>query len=215
MACNFRAAIKFITDPFITACWRVDYIRLVSEAYFNAEYLLATPAAAYSRIRLILLYSASAAYHMVLAKDRIIAFFRRLDHAMIFVLIAGTYTPFCLISLSGAAGWSLFCVINGLALVGIVYKLIWFHAPRWLSTILYIAMGWIVIIFSSPLTSIIGANGMLLLIFGGVIYTLGGLIYWLKPKWLEFKHVGFHEIFHVFILFGSLFHFLTIYGYVL
>ncbi|HLR09449.1 MAG TPA: hemolysin III family protein [Bacillota bacterium] len=215
MISYIREPINGLTHLFGAVLSLVGLIMLINKAAVETESTLAITAVVIFGISLILLYSASAAYHMVIAKDRIIAFLRRLDHAMIFVLIAGTYTPFCLISLSGATGWSLFCVINGLALVGIVYKLIWFHAPRWLSTILYIAMGWIVIIFSSPLTSIIGANGMLLLIFGGVIYTLGGLIYWLKPKWLEFKHVGFHEIFHVFILFGSLFHFLTIYGYVL
>lgn len=166
-------------------------------------------------VSLILLYSASATYHMVVARDQIIAFLRKIDHSMIFVLIAGTYTPLCLISLDGTLGWTLFFVINGLALLGVLYKLIWFKAPRWLSTALYVLMGWIVIFFSSSLLDVITWNGMILLILGGVAYTIGAVIYWLKPKFLEFKHMGFHEIFHIFILFGSLSHFFCIYYFVL
>ncbi len=166
-------------------------------------------------ISLILLYSASATYHMVVAKDKIIALLRKIDHSMIFVLIAGTYTPICLISLDGVTGWVLFAVINGLAILGILYKLIWFNAPRWLSTGIYVLMGWIIIFFSSSLLDVLTWNGMILLILGGLAYTVGALIYWLKPSFLEFKHMGFHEIFHIFILFGSLFHFLCIYFFVL
>ncbi|SHF86756.1 PAQR family membrane homeostasis protein TrhA [Ornithinibacillus halophilus] len=166
-------------------------------------------------VSMILLYSASATYHMVVARDHVIAFLRKIDHSMIFVLIAGTYTPICLISLNGVTGWVLFSVINGLALLGVLYKLIWFQAPRWLSTALYLAMGWIIIFFSPKLLGIIGGNGMLFLLLGGVAYTIGGFIYWLKPKFLQFKHMGFHEIFHIFILIGSLFHFLCIYYFVI
>jgi hemolysin III len=166
-------------------------------------------------ISLILLYSASATYHMVVARDRIISFLRKIDHSMIFVLIAGTYTPICLIGLGGTSGWVLFTIINTLALFGVLYKLIWFQAPRWLSTALYVGMGWIIIFFSPSLSKVLATEGMLLLILGGVSYTVGAFIYWLKPKFLEFKHMGFHEIFHIFILVGSLLHFFCIYYYVL
>lgn len=164
---------------------------------------------------MILLYSASATYHMVVARDQVIAFLRRIDHSMIFVLIAGTYTPFCLISLNGTLGWALFFIIHSLAIVGVLYKLIWFQLPRWLSTALYITMGWLVVFFSSPLADVLSTNGMILLISGGVLYTVGGVIYGTKPKFLEFKHMGFHEIFHIFILLGSLAHYLCVYLYVL
>jgi hemolysin III len=166
-------------------------------------------------VSMILLYSASATYHMVVARDHIIAFLRRMDHSMIYVLIAGTYTPFCLISMEGVAGWILFILIQTLAVFGIAYKLIWFHSPRWLSTILYIAMGWIVIFFISPLSKALEAGGLALLIIGGIFYTIGGIIYGAKPKFLEFKQWGHHEIFHIFILLGSLAHFLSVYIYVL
>lgn len=166
-------------------------------------------------VSMILLYSASATYHMVIAKDKVIAWLRRVDHSMIFVLIAGTYTPLCLITLNNTLGWILFFVINGLAIAGVIFKLTWFNSPRWLSTAIYISMGWLVIFFTSELAPTLGTAGMVYLILGGVAYTVGGIIYGFKPKFLQFKNWGFHEIFHIFILFGSLFHFICIYWYVL
>ncbi|MDY0405185.1 hemolysin III family protein [Virgibacillus sp. 179-BFC.A HS] len=193
----------------------VGLLALVIKASTATESALAIAAVIMFGTSMILLYSASATYHMVMARDRVIFFFRRVDHSMIFVLIAGTYTPLCLISLNGALGWTLFGIVNGLALLGVIYKLVWFHAPRWLSTLLYLGMGWIVIFVSPVLASRIGADGMTMLIIGGAFYTIGGFIYWLKPKFLEFKHMGFHEIFHIFIMFGTLFHFFCIFGYVI
>lgn len=166
-------------------------------------------------ISMILLYSASATYHMAIAKDKAIAFLRRLDHSMIFVLIAGTYTPYCLISLNGTTGWVMFAVISIAAVSGVVFKMVWFNCPRWLSTALYIIMGWMVIFVASPLAGSIPRAGLALLIIGGVLYTIGGVIYGAKPNFLRTKHMGFHEIFHIFILLGSLAHFLSVYLYVL
>lgn len=166
-------------------------------------------------LSLILLYSASATYHMVMAKDKVIAFFRKMDHSMIYILIAGTYTPFCLIALNGTTGWTLFGIVSALAATGVVFKMIWFHCPRWLSTSLYLAMGWLVILFISPLSAALAPEGLLLLILGGGFYTIGGVIYGLKPKWLQFRYLGFHEIFHVFVLLGSFAHFLSVFFYVL
>ena len=166
-------------------------------------------------ISMILLYSASATYHMIIAKDRMIAFFRRIDHSMIFVLIAGSYAPFCLISLSGVTGWVVFGIVSACAILGVTFKLVWFSCPRWLSTVLYIAMGWIIIFAVKPLAAVLSATGLFLLVLGGVLYTVGGIIYALKPKCLSFKYMGFHEIFHIFIMLGSLAHFLCVYLYVI
>ena len=163
----------------------------------------------------ILLYSASATYHMIIAKDRVIAFFRRIDHSMIFVLIAGSYAPFCLISLNGVTGWTVFGIVSVCALLGVTFKLVWFSCPRWLSTALYIAMGWIIIFAVKPLAAVLSTTGLFLLILGGILYTVGGIIYALKPKFLSFKYMGFHEIFHIFIMLGSLAHFLCVYLYVI
>ncbi|MFX3673108.1 MAG: hemolysin III family protein [Paenisporosarcina sp.] len=166
-------------------------------------------------ISMILLYAASATYHMVLAKDRVIAFLRRLDHSMIFLLIAGSYAPFCLISLDGTTGLILFFVVTGIAIAGILFKMVWFDCPRWLSTGLYIGMGWIIIFLASPLSDILSLPGLWLLVAGGLMYTIGGIIYGAKPKFLQSKYLGFHEIFHIFILLGTFLHFLCVYYYVL
>ncbi|WP_099159950.1 PAQR family membrane homeostasis protein TrhA [Virgibacillus ndiopensis] len=210
-----REPINGFTHLFGAVLSFVGLLALVVKASLVTDSAFAIMAVIIFGISMILLYTASATYHMVIAKDHIIAFLRRIDHSMIFVLIAGTYTPLCIISLNGVTGWVLFGVVQSLALIGVGYKLIWFHSPRWLSTSLYIAMGWIIVLFSSSLTASIGVNGMLLLILGGIAYTIGGIIYGLKPKFLSFKHMGFHEIFHIFILVGSLFHFLCVYMYVL
>ncbi|PAV28629.1 hemolysin [Virgibacillus profundi] len=213
MGAYIREPINGFTHLFGAVLSVLGLIAMIMKA--SAESALAVTAVAIFGVSMILLYAASATYHMVVAKDHVIAFLRRIDHSMIFVLIAGTYTPLCLISLNGVTGWVLFSVISGIALTGVTFKLVWFHAPRWLSTALYVAMGWIVVFFSSSLAPILGTNGMLMLILGGLFYTVGALIYWLKPKFLSFKHFGFHEIFHIFILIGSLFHFLCVYLYVL
>ncbi|EGA89319.1 hemolysin III [Planococcus donghaensis MPA1U2] len=166
-------------------------------------------------ISLIFLYSASTIYHSAISQPYIIAFLRKLDHSMIFALIAGSYAPFCLIALGGTLGWTLFSLVTVLGLSGIFFKMVWFHSPRWLSTAIYIAMGWIIIFAVVPLTNSLSLTGLLLLVAGGVSYTVGGIIYGLKPNFLSSKYLGFHEIFHLFILFGSLCHFLSVYFYVL
>ncbi|WP_409273527.1 PAQR family membrane homeostasis protein TrhA [Neobacillus sp. SCS-31] len=190
-------------------------LAMVIKASAAAASPLAISAVMVFGISMVLLYSASATYHMVIAKDRVIAFLRRLDHSMIFVLIAGTYAPFCLISLNGTTGWVMFAIIAAVAVIGVIFKMVWFNCPRWLSTALYIIMGWMIIFVASPLAGSIPREGLTLLILGGVIYTIGGIIYGAKPNFLRTKYMGFHEIFHIFILLGSLAHFLSIYLYVL
>lgn len=193
----------------------IGLLAMVIKASLTTSSVLAITAVIIFGISMILLYSASATYHMVIAKDKVIAFLRRLDHSMIFILIAGSYTPFCLISLNGVTGWLLFGIVTAVAISGILFKMIWFTCPRWLSTALYIAMGWIIIFAFSPLSESLSFPGLFLLIFGGVLYTIGGAIYAIKPKFLEFKHFGFHEIFHIFIMLGSLAHFLSVFLYVI
>jgi hemolysin III len=193
----------------------VGLLAMVIKASTTTHSALAISSVIIFGISMILLYSASATYHMVLAKDKIIAFLRRLDHSMIFILIAGTYTPYCLISLNGVTGWVLFSIITIITICGILFKLIWFNCPRWLSTAIYLAMGWMIMFVISPLFGSINAMGVYLLMLGGLFYTIGGVIYGAKPKFLKTKYLGFHEIFHIFILFGTLSHFLSIYLFVL
>lgn len=166
-------------------------------------------------ISMILLYAASATYHLVVASDKVIAFLRKLDHSMIFVLIAGSYTPFCLIALKEDKGWILFTVIATIAVCGVLFKMIWFNCPRWISTCIYIGMGWISVFMIKPLYSSMPFGGVYLLLLGGIFYTIGAVIYALKPSSLKFKNLGFHEIFHIFILLGSLCHFISVFEYVI
>lgn len=166
-------------------------------------------------ISLILLYSASATYHLAIASEKILLFLRKLDHSMIFLLIGGTYIPFCLLALDGTLRIVLTSIIVLLTIAGIIFKLFWFKCPRWLSTSLYIGMGWIAIFIIYPLYNSISLSGVLWLLLGGILYTIGGIIYGLKPKFLEFKLLGFHEIFHIFILLGSLCHFIAVFFYLL
>ena len=114
---------------------------------------------------MILLYAASATYHYIVRflSDKVISFLRRLDHAMITLLIAGSYTPFCLIALKGVTGWVLFSIIITIAIVGISFKLIWFNCPRWLSTSIYVLMGWIAVFLMGPLKIALSTQGLLLL----------------------------------------------------
>ncbi|MDR1774417.1 MAG: hemolysin III family protein, partial [Clostridioides sp.] len=144
-------------------------------------------------ISLILLYSASATYHLVVSSDKVLDWLRRFDHSMIFLLIAGTYTPFCLVSLRGKTGWILFSIVYAIAIAGICFKLIWFKCPRWISTLIYVGMGWISVFLLKPLYFSISLGGLSLLLLGGLFYTIGAVIYATKPKCLKFKYLQFHE----------------------
>ena len=166
-------------------------------------------------ISLILLYTASSVYHLVSASDKAIMILRRIDHSMIYVLIAGTYTPICMIALKGRLGSSLCAAIWALALTGIILKIFWFNAPRWLYTFFYVFMGWIAIFAIYPLTKAISFSGILWLIAGGVSYTIGAVIYAAKWPKITSELFGFHEIFHIFVLLGSFCHFWMMFKYVM
>lgn len=131
-------------------------------------------------ISLIALYTASTVYHWVPSSEKLNAILRRVDHSMIYVLIAGTYTPVCLLALKGRLGWSLFGAIWGLAVLGIIIKLVWFSAPRWLSTAFYLALGWLAIFFIVPLYKALPMQGFVWLLIGGLMYSIGAVIYGTK-----------------------------------
>ena len=166
-------------------------------------------------VSLILLYSASATYHLTIAGDSRISFLRKIDHSMIFILIAGSYAPFCLISLKGPNGFILFGILLLIAVSGVCFRLIWFKCPRWISTLIYVAMGWMAIFAINPLYHSLSKDGLILLVSGGLAYTVGAAIYGLKPKFLKYKNFEYHEIFHLFIMLGSLLHFICVYIYVI
>lgn len=155
---------------------------------------------------LFLLYTASTCYHWLNLSKKGLEQLRRIDHMMIFVLIAATYTPVCLIGLKGTWGWSILGATWGIAVLGIGVKVFWFNAPRWLSTSLYIAAGWMVIVAIWPLVQNLSLGALSWLLTGGIFYTIGAVIYGLKKPNLFPKVLGFHELFHLFILAGSISH---------
>jgi len=163
---------------------------------------------------LILLYSASTLYHWLPLKPPAREILRKIDHMMIYVLIAGTYTPICLIPIRGGWGWSLFGSIWGLAILGIILKIFWMNAPRWLYTSFYVFMGWLAVIAFYPLVIAISWSGLFWLVAGGVLYSLGAVIYGLKKPSIT-PNFGFHEIFHLFVMAGSLSHFILMWFFIL
>ena len=165
-------------------------------------------------LSLVGLYTASTVYHMIDKPEAMRQVFRRVDHMMIFVLIAGTYTPICLIALHGKTGYTLFAIIWAVAISGIIMKAFWINAPRWLTAGLYILMGWLVIIAIQPIISALPVQGFRWLFAGGVVYTIGGIIYALKWPLKNNQWFGFHELFHLFVLGGSFCHFVLIIAYI-
>lgn len=160
---------------------------------------------------MVCLYLASTLYHSVNTTPRGRIGLRKYDHISIYLLIAGTYTPVCLVPLRGVWGWGLFAAIWVLAVIGIFLTLFWIDCPRIVTTVIYIAMGWLAISALLPLHRTLGREGMFWLLLGGVLYTVGGLSYALKWPGRKNPRFGCHEIFHVFILLGSLSHFLMMY----
>lgn len=163
-------------------------------------------------VSMVLLYSASGVYHYVNGEEKKLVHFKRMDHAMIYVLIAGSYTPIIYALLEYPRSLRYILIIWGLAIAGIVLKMLFIYMPRWLGTLIYLAMGWFVVTFFSELGKMPKA-AFALLLSGGISYTVGGVIYWLKkPNFLG--RLGFHEVFHLFILLGSFLHYMLVYIYI-
>jgi hemolysin III len=165
-------------------------------------------------LSLIALYSASALYHLLPVSPAATARLRRLDHMTIFILIAGTYTPVCVLALEGGWRAGLLGLIWTLALCGVALKLLWMEAPRWLSVGVYLAMGWLAVIAASAIFRAIPYGGIAWILGGGLVYSAGALIYALKRPNLVPGVFGFHELWHLFVLAGSACHFWAILHYI-
>ena len=159
-------------------------------------------------VTLVLQYAASTLYH-ALPQPRVKHVFKILDHCGIYLLIAGTYTPFCLVTLRDANGWWLFGVIWGLAIVGIAVEAFWVYRPRWVSALLFLGMGWMVVTSIGPLVDNLAPAGLWLLVAGGLAYTVGTVFYV-----LERIHY-MHAVWHLWVLIGSVLHFLAVLLYVI
>lgn len=167
---------------------------------------------------LVLLYLASSLMHGVRAGPGVVRRLRVFDHAAIFVLIAGTYTPITLVPLrvvSPGWGWALFGTVWGLALLGVVFKLVWMGAPRWLSVALYVVLGWLAVVAVAPLVAALPPNALLWLLAGGLCYTLGAVVYARKRPDPWPRTFGFHALWHLFVLAGSICHFVLVFAYVI
>ena len=165
---------------------------------------------------LILLYAASTTYHTFDKSRKVNTILKKIDHMMIFVLIAGTYTPVCLIVLGDQTGWALLALVWIIAVLGIFINAFWITCPKWFSSMIYIAMGWVCILAFSKILAALPKAGFLWLLAGGIIYTLGGVIYALKLPIFNARHqyFGSHEIFHLFVMGGSLCHYMMMYQFV-
>lgn len=168
-------------------------------------------------LSMILLYAASTIYHTVDSTEKVNRRLRKLDHIMIFVLIAGSYTPVCLIVLQGRTGLLLCTAVWIIAVIGIVVKACWITCPKWFSSIIYIGMGWLCVFAFIPIMKSLSIAGFTWLLAGGIIYTIGAIIYALKLPIFNSHHKNFgsHEIFHLFVMGGSICHFIVMYFFVM
>ena len=168
-------------------------------------------------LSLILLYAASTTYHTFDLSERANTILKKIDHMMIFVLIAGSYTPICLITLKGRTGTILLALVWGIAIVGIILKAFWVFCPKWVSSVLYIGMGWTCVLAFTQILNALSPAAFGWLLAGGIIYTIGGVIYALKLPIFNNRHKNFgsHEIFHLFVMGGSMCHFIVMYAFVL
>lgn len=182
----------------------------------RADGVLAVTAVAVYGATLISLLSASTAHHAVQTAhgSERSGIMRRLDHVSIYLFIAGTYTPVTLLALSPGWGWSIFGVVWGVALAGVLLKLFAPFAPRWLTTATYVAMGWIAVVGIKPLLQAFSTSALLLMLAGGVVYTVGAVGYALKKPDLWPQAVGFHGVWHVLVLLGAGLHYALIAMYV-
>lgn len=168
-------------------------------------------------LSLILLYTASTIYHSLDISEKVNTRLKKFDHMMISVLIAGSYTPICLIALRGKLGYTLLAIVWGIAIAGILIKAFWIYCPKWFSSVLYIAMGWTCVLAFTRLITNLSHAAFGWLLAGGIIYTIGGIIYALKLPIFNNRHKNFgsHEIFHLFVMGGSMCHFVVMYVFLL
>ena len=190
---------------------------LIMNKSFQVNNNMASFACAVFLGSMFLLYTASTLYHSINISEKITMYLKKFDHIMIYFLIAGTYTPICLLALPKSTGKPLLALIWGLALCGFILTAFWVTSPKWLNSTIYILMGWLCLVAFKPLFNSISAAAFGWLLAGGIIYTIGGVIYALKlPVFNHLhKYFGSHEIFHVFVLAGSICHFYAIYEFII
>ena len=208
-----REITSSMTHPAGALLAAVGLAKLAYDAWSRGEGIGAVVSVAVFGASMVLLYCTSSLYHWCCAVHaRAAAFMQRLDHMAIFLLIAGTYTPVCVLRLGPPAGYVMLALVWGVAAAGFLVKIFWMEAPVWLSCAIYIAMGWLAAFFIVPLWRAMSAAEMAWLVAGGLLYTAGAVIFALERPRLKFRWFGPHELFHLFVMGGSLCHYITIAG---
>lgn len=210
MKSTFREPLNTWTHLIGLGLTIIGFILLVIRASSN-PHLLSLPSVFIFSLGLMGLYAASSYYHGKNTTEAVLIRLRKLDHVMIYFLIAATYTPICLLVLPEKTGHLLLGVIWILALAGMVMKMFFINVPRWVSTGLYLFLGWASVSVIRPLHALLPSIGFLLLVAGGLFYTVGAVIYGRKNPKMQLGPFGYHEIFHLFILAGSLSHYLMVF----
>ena len=165
-------------------------------------------------LSLILMFSASATYHLTKARPQVMKYLRKLDHSSIYILIAGTYTPICLHYFTGFWQWGMVIVIWGLAIAGICVKLVIINAPRWLTAGIYLIMGWLALFGLKEIFTSMPVWAWIWLLLGGLFFTLGAIIYITKKMDFYPGVFGFHEVWHIFVILGCLCHFIIMAAFI-
>ena len=165
-------------------------------------------------VTLIAMFSASATYHMTISSPKVIEILRKVDHSAIYLLIAGTYTPFCINAFSGFWKWGLLSIIWSLAIIGVGIKVFIIRAPRWVNAGIYLVMGWLIVAAAGEMANTLPANVLTWLIVGGVIYTLGAVVYITKKMDFVPNIFGFHEVWHIFVILAAAAHYISILSYI-
>jgi len=195
------ASVVGLTLMIVFAAVRADAWHIISFSIFGTS--------------MILMFTSSSLYHGLKISDKALNVFRRIDHIMIFLLIAGSYTPICLIPLRGPWGWSIFGTVWAIAIIGICIKIFTRNVPRWISTMMYLGMGWLCLLAIYPLVKNLEPKSLFWLAMGGLFYSLGAIIYSLKKPDPFPGIFGFHEIWHLFVMLGSACHFWLAFKYLM
>jgi hemolysin III len=206
--------MKHIREPFNA----ISHYAGAAAALPGAGLLLELGGSSPERIWALVVYAASlfgmfissAVYHTFNVSPRICVLLRKIDHAAIYLLIAGTYTPFCVIAFSGFWQWGMLAVIWSLAAVGIVVKLFVINAPRWVNAGVYVVMGWLSVFGINEITRALAPQAITWMVAGGVLYTLGAVVYITKKGNFVPGVFGFHEVWHIFVLLGAGAHFIAV-----
>lgn len=215
LLCNTQSLMSGALHYLGMALAVLGTVLLLRKSVLQGDAPAATAALGVYGLNMILLYAASATYHTFFVSETVHRRLRKADHCMIYLLVAGTYTPVCFLSLGGMlSGRMLLIGVWTVAVLGILLQLFYVDAPRWLTTASYIALGWAALFAIVPLYQQMPLGGFVLLLVGGLMYTVGGVFYGLKIPRLHSRWFGAHEFFHVLILLGSVLHYGMVYSFV-